>query len=59
MNRIEVARKVTFDDPATFRFLTVRQLKFHGADGVVYAAFWPEPIGETMEVAFPNGLHDH
>ena len=59
MNRIEVARQITFDDPAASRIGSILKLYLHGTDGMVNAAFRPEAIGQTMEVAFPYRLHGH
>jgi len=60
VNRVEVARQITFDDPAAPRpGATILQLYLYGPDSVMHAAFRPEAVGEAMEVAFPDRLHGH
>ena len=60
MNGVEVARQITFDDPAAPRRVrAVLKLQLHGTNGMMHAAFRPEAIGQAMEVAFPNRLHGH
>ncbi len=59
MDSIEVARKITFDDPASPRVTAILKLQFHGPDSMMHAAFRSEPVGETMEVALPYRVHNH
>ena len=60
VDRVEVARQITFDDPAAPRpGAIILQLYLHGPDSVMHAAFRPEAIGEGMEVALPHRLHSH
>lgn len=60
VDRVEVARQITFDDPAAPRpGATILQLYLHGPDSVMHAAFRPEAVRETMEVALPDRLHGH
>jgi hypothetical protein len=59
MNGVEVARQITFNDPASLRATAILKLQLHGADSMVHAPLRPEAIGQAMEVAFPYRLHDH
>src|SRR6218665_1334449 len=53
MNGVEVARQITFDDPASLRATAILKLYLHGADSMMHTAFRPEAIGQAMEVALP------
>ena len=44
MNSVEVARQITFDDPATLRATAILQLYLHGADGMMHASLRPKAI---------------
>ncbi|GLS30897.1 site-specific DNA recombinase [Mesorhizobium albiziae] len=59
MNGVEVARQITFDDPASLRASAILKLYPHGTNSMVHAPLRPEAIGKTMEVALPNRLHSH
>ena len=60
MDGVEEARQITFDDPAApRRARAILKLHLHGTNCMMHAAFRPEAIGQAMEVAFPDRLHDH
>ena len=59
MYGIEVARQITFYDPATSCFSAILKLYLHSTDRVMHAALRPEAIGKTVEVALPYWLHHH
>ena len=59
MDRIKVARQVTFDDPAALRIGTILKLRLHATNSMMHAAFRPEAMGVAMEIAFPDRLHGH
>ncbi len=45
MNRVKVARQITFDDPATPCVGSILKLYLHGTDSMVHAPLRPEAIG--------------
>lgn len=60
VDRVEVARQITFDDPAVPRpGATILLLYLHRPDSVMHAAFRPEAVGEAMEAALPDRFHGH
>ena len=59
MDSVEVARQITFDDPASLRVRAILQLHPHCANRMVNTAFGTEAIGAGVEVALPDRLHGH
>jgi hypothetical protein len=59
VDRVEIARQISFDDPAAFRSGPVLQLQLHGTNCVVHTTFGPEAIGTAMKITLPNRFHDH
>src|SRR5450631_261310 len=59
VDSVEVARQITFDDPAALRVRAILQLHPHGANRMMNAAFRTEAIGTGVEVALPDRLHGH
>lgn len=60
MDGVEVARQITFDDPAAPRRIrSILKLQLHGANSMMHASLGPEAIGQTMEIALPYWLHGH
>ena len=59
MDSVEVARQITFDDPASLRVRAILQLQPHCANRMVNTAFGTKAIGAGVEVALPDRLHGH
>ena len=57
MDSVEVARQITFDDPAALRVRAILQLHPHGANCMMNTAFRAEAVGTGVEVALPDRLH--
>ena len=54
MDSVEVARQITFDDPAALRVRAILQLHPHSANRMMNAAFRTEAVGTGVEVALPD-----
>src|SRR4249920_276201 len=59
MDSVEVARQITFDDPAALRVRAILQLHPHSANRMMNTAFRAEAIGTGVKVALPDRLHGH
>src|ERR1017187_667558 len=61
MNRIEVAGKVAFNNPAprSTLFITPQQLKFHHTNCMVHATRRPKAIRSREEITLPYRFHRH
>lgn len=59
MDSVEVARQITFDDPAPLRVRGILRLHPHCTNRVMNTAFGTEAVGTRVEVALPDRLHGH
>ena len=59
MDGVEVARQITFDDPAALRVRAILQLHPHCTNRMMNTAFGAEAVGTRVEVTLPNRLHGH
>ena len=59
VNRVKVARQISFDGPAALRGGPVLQLQLHGTNCVVHTTFGPEAVGTAMKITLPDRFHGH
>lgn len=59
MDSVEVARQITFDDPAALLLRAILQLHPHCTNRMMNTALGTEAVGASVEVALPDRLHGH
>lgn len=56
MDRVEVARQISFDDPAALQVRAILQLHPHCTNRMMNTALGTEAVGARVEVALPDRL---